>query len=641
MRGGLLPPPNLQPMFEAAAAQYGVPINVLSALAQQESNYNPNAIGSMTKWGRAKGLMQNIDPTAQALGINPFDAEQSIFAAAKQMRERMDKGDPMEEVVMAHFGGDNRRQWGEKTRRYGVEVLDKADRIGQGLLAQRPTEPEQQAFDVKTIQAELDAKEPGRYQVLDPQEVAARQSKRQDIASGRNAVGSAMEALKSAPSPLTPENQTAFKQQGQPSPLTITNQIRAASGLPPTPDAPDAGSGAGSYLKQSLKAGGYDLAGAAAKVLDAVNPWTFTEAEIATIYKDDPQKYQDYLDNSAGMILNRFAKAMTKKSEETMQGISPEAKATYGGLEYATTDLDKSALTHPVKVIGDAVRSLPSTVALAVTAYMTRGAAQRAEATALAQGAAPEIARQVGIQAGMKTAAQVGAVSEGGIGYAQQANQTYQDANRAAVEKSPRYQGLLQQGYTPETARAKIVADTAEESGQYAGIVDASVNLVGGQFLGKILSEGGPFISRVMKGFGNEAATETVQSAGEQVGQNLATQNNIDPNQSLSAGVGESAVQGLAVGGLTGGVVSGVAGGRSEQAAAPQARVEPTLDEVVDPTATPGSTQDANTPSTQAAATPAATVPAEITPAPVATEPPAGPLTRAAATAIPEVVGLI
>lgn len=643
MRGGIMPPPNLQPMFEAASAQYGVPINVLSALAQQESNYNPNAIGSMTKWGRAKGLMQNIDPTAQALGINPFDAEQSIYAAAKQMRERMDKGDSMEDVVKAHFGGDNRKQWGEKTRRYGVEVLDKAEAIGQSMLAQKPSAPAKgsQEFNVKDIQAELDAKEPGRYQVLDPEEVAARQSKRRDIASGQNAIAGGIDALKSAPSPLTIDNQTKFKQQGQPSPLTITNQIRAASGLPPTADAPDAkgGSGAGSYLGKSAVAGMYDLAGAAAKVLDAVNPWTFSEADIATIYKDQPEKYQDYLDNSAGMILNRFAKAMTKKSEETMKGLSPEAKANYGGLEYATTDPAKSALLSPVKVIGDAVRSLPSTAALAVTAYVTRGAAQRAEATALAQGAAPEVARQVGIQAGMKTMAQVGATSEGAIGYAQQANQTWAEANKAAIEKSPRYQGLLQEGYTPETARAKIVADTAEESGKYAGIVDASVNLVGGQFLGKIISEGGAFVPRFMKGFANEAATETVQSAGEKFGENLATKNNIDPNQSLSEGTGEAAVQGLAVGGLTGGVVSGALGARSQQPAAQQERIEPTLNDVVDPTATPGSTQDATTPAAQAATTPAATVPTEITPAPVAAPaeqaPPAGPLTRAAEAAIP------
>lgn len=636
-KNGLMPPPNLQPIFEAAAAKEGVPVNVLMGLASQESRYRPDAIGSMTKWGRAKGIMQNLDATAEGLGINPFDPEASIYAAARQMRERLDKGDSMEDAVKAHFGGDNRKQWGEKTRRYGVEVLDRADAIAQGLLAQKPAEPEQdaKAFDIKAIQAEMDAKEPGRYQVLDPEEVAARQSKRRDIASGANAVGSAMDALKTAPSPLTIENQTKFKQQGQPSPLTITNQIRAASGLPPTPDAPDAGgSGAGSYLGQSLKAGAYDLAGAAAKILDVVNPWTFTEAEIATIYKDDPQKYQDYLDNSAGMILNRFAKAMTKKSDETMKGISPEAQKTYGGLEYATTDLDKSAFTAPVKVVGDALRSLPSTVALAVTAYMTKGAAQRAEAQALAAGAAPEVARQVGIQAAAKTMAQTGAVSEGAIGYAQQSNQTQAKAEQTkpeVMEKSPRYQELLNQGFSPEVARGKVAAETADESGKYAGIVDASVNLVGGEFLGRILAEGGKFVSRVMKGAANEAATETVQSAGEQVGDNLATKNNIDPNQSLSEGTGEAAVQGLAVGGLTGGVVSGALGGRGEQPAAQAERVEPTIDPV-DPTATPGSTQDATTPPAQAATTPAATVPTEVTPAPVA---PAGPLTRAAEAAIP------
>lgn len=653
MRGGLMPPPNLQPMFEAAAAQYGVPINVLSALAQQESNYNPGAIGSMTKWGRAKGLMQNIDPTAQALGINPFNAEESIFAAAKQMRERMDKGDSMEDVVKAHFGGDNRKQWGEKTRRYGVEVLDKADRIGQDMLAQKPAEAEQgaQAFDIKAVQAEMDAKEPGRYQVLDPEEVAARQSKRRDIASGHNAIGNAMESLQGdqrlqtySPLPVAEQiaAQQSFKEGGKPiTPLTIENQIRANKRMPLRDTSfdhlRDESGAIVSYLKRSAISGLYDLAGAGAKVLDAVNPWTFTEADIATIYKDQPGKYQEYLDNSAGMILNRFAKAMTKKSEDSMRLISPEASAEYGDLKYATTDMGKSALAHPTKVIGDAVRSLPSTVALAVTAYVTRGAAQRAEAQALAAGAAPEVAKQVGIQAGMKTMAQVGATSEGAIGYAQQANQTWAEANKAAIEKSPRYQGLLQEGYTPETARAKIVADTSEESGKYAGIVDASVNLVGGQFLGKIISEGGSFIPRVMKGFGNEAATETVQGAGEKFGENLATKNNIDPNQSLSEGTGEAAVQGMAVGGLTGGVVSGAIGARSEPTAQKE-RIEPTLGDVVDPTATPGSTQDATTPAAQAATTPAATVPTEITPAPVAAPaeaPPAGPLTRAAEAAIP------
>lgn len=630
MRGGLMPPADLQPLFEEAAAEYGVPVNVLAGLAQQESSYRADAVGVPTKWGRAKGMLQYIDPTADSLGIDPLDTQQAIRAAAKQMRERLDKGDSMQEVVMAHHGGDNRRQWGPKTRRYGNEVLAKADQIGQGLMEQGAAAEQQapETFDLKAIQAELDAKEPGRYRVLDPEEVAGNFTKREDIASGRNGLANAADGMKNAPSPLTMENQTKFRQQGQPSPLTIANQLRKAAGLPTGNDAPpaedDRPTGAGSYLKQSGIAGLYDLAGSGAKILDAVNPWTFTESEIATIYKDQPEKYQDYLENSAGMILNRFAKRMTKNSEEAMAGISEDAKRTYGDQKYATTDWDESAFRTPVKIIGDAVRSLPSTAALAVTAFMTRGAAQRAEAQALAAGASPEAARQIAVKAAVNTATKVGAVSEGAIGYAMQSEQTQALVDKTTDEmmaKSPRYKELLAEGFDPKVARGKVVAETAEESGKYAGIVDAATNLVGGEFLGRIIAEGGTFIGRVMRGAANEGAIETVQSSGEQAGQNLAIKNNVDPSQSLSEGTGEAAVQGLAVGGLTGGAVTGVIGGRSNPA---------------DPTATPGAPPADTTPAAEADATPAADVPAEVAPAPVV--PPAGPLVRAAAQAQPEVV---
>lgn len=644
-----MPPADLQPLFEEAAAEYGVPVNVLAGLAQQESTYRSDAVGVPTKWGRAKGMLQYIDPTANSLGIDPLDTQQSIRAAAKQMRERLDKGDSMQEAVMAHHGGDNRRQWGPKTRRYGNEVLAKADQIGQGLMEQGATaEPQApESYDLKAIQAELDAKEPGRYRVLDPEEVAGNFTKREDIASGRNGLANAMDSLQGEQrlktfSPLPAgeqiKAQTDFRKGGEaPLPLTIENQLRSNKRMPLRDTSldhlRDEGNEVVSYLKRSAISGLYDLAGSGAKILDAVNPWTFTEQDIATIYKDQPEKYQDYLDNSAGMILNRFAKAMTKKSEENMKLISPEAQTAYGDQKYATTEWDKSAFKTPVKVVGDAVRSLPSTVALAATAYMTKGAAAKAEAQALAAGASPEVARQIAVKAAVNTATKVGAASEGAIGYAMQSEQTQAMLDKATSEmmaKSPRYKELLAEGYDPKVARGKVIAETAEESGKYAGIVDAATNLVGGEFLGRIIAEGGSFVGRFMRGAANEGAIETVQSSGEKAGENLAIKNNIDPNQSLAEGTGEAAVQGLAVGGLTGGAVTSVLGGRSNPAA------DPAVDPAADPTATPGAAPSDTTPAAEAGATPAADVPAEVAPAPVV--PPAGPLVRAAAQAQPEVV---
>lgn len=122
-------PPAMKPVFEAAAVRHGVPVNVLMALAEQESRYNPAAVGVPTQWGRAKGVMQYLDSTAQGLGINPYDTNAAIDAAAKQLRERLNKGYSMADAVREHFAGPDRSKWGAKTAAYGVEVLGRAARL--------------------------------------------------------------------------------------------------------------------------------------------------------------------------------------------------------------------------------------------------------------------------------------------------------------------------------------------------------------------------------------------------------------------------------------------------------------------------------------------------------------------------------
>lgn len=246
---GLLPPPDLQPLFEKYSAEYGVPLNVLSALAQQESDYNANAVGEPTQWGQAKGMLQNLDATAKGLGIDPFNAEQSIAGAARQMRQRLDKGDSMEDVVKAHFGGDNRAQWGEKTNAYGQEVMAKASMIGDQLMAgKKPAAPAAApGTDLAAIQAEMDAKEPGRYKVIDPADIAQHDQSRADIASGKDALKNAQldAGGYDAPSPYTLDNQQRIedKVNAAPglSPLTTKNQALTKAGFAPVPDQPEDG----------------------------------------------------------------------------------------------------------------------------------------------------------------------------------------------------------------------------------------------------------------------------------------------------------------------------------------------------------------------------------------------------------------
>lgn len=131
--GDYAPPAEFRPLFEAAAREFNVPVNVLMALGHQESRFNPKAIGTPTEWGRAKGMMQYLDSTASGLGINPFDPNQAIPAAARQLRERLDKGYSMIDAVREHFAGPNRKLWGQKTTVYGDEVMGKAARIGETL----------------------------------------------------------------------------------------------------------------------------------------------------------------------------------------------------------------------------------------------------------------------------------------------------------------------------------------------------------------------------------------------------------------------------------------------------------------------------------------------------------------------------
>ncbi|RAW93951.1 MULTISPECIES: transglycosylase SLT domain-containing protein [unclassified Photorhabdus] len=110
--------------FSQASKKYNVPVSVLLGMAKQESGFNPNAIGKPTDSGRAKGIMQYIDATANSLGIDQFNPDESINAAAMQLRQRLNKGESMEEAVAHHHGGTNRKKWGPKTEDYVRKVGD-------------------------------------------------------------------------------------------------------------------------------------------------------------------------------------------------------------------------------------------------------------------------------------------------------------------------------------------------------------------------------------------------------------------------------------------------------------------------------------------------------------------------------------
>ncbi len=71
-------------LFNQAGAKYGVSPALLSAVAKQESGYNPRA----TSGAGAQGLMQLMPGTARGLGVsNSFDPAQAVDGAARMLRD--------------------------------------------------------------------------------------------------------------------------------------------------------------------------------------------------------------------------------------------------------------------------------------------------------------------------------------------------------------------------------------------------------------------------------------------------------------------------------------------------------------------------------------------------------------------------
>ena len=95
------------PVFQAAGTAWNVDPDLLRAVAGGESGGNPTAVSP----AGAIGLMQIMPATAQGLGINPHDPEQSIYAAAKLLSDGIDQyGDPVA-ALKNYNAGPNQSHW--------------------------------------------------------------------------------------------------------------------------------------------------------------------------------------------------------------------------------------------------------------------------------------------------------------------------------------------------------------------------------------------------------------------------------------------------------------------------------------------------------------------------------------------------
>lgn len=135
---------DLDAIFDKASQTYGVPVELLKAVAKVESNFNPNAQSCCG----AQGIMQLMPGTARGLGVtDSFDPEQNIMGGAKYLSGllSMFDGNTINAVAAYNAGSGNVQKYGgvppfAETQAYVERVLANCGQsIQAGSVSTNPT----------------------------------------------------------------------------------------------------------------------------------------------------------------------------------------------------------------------------------------------------------------------------------------------------------------------------------------------------------------------------------------------------------------------------------------------------------------------------------------------------------------------
>ncbi|MGD0166650.1 MAG: lytic transglycosylase domain-containing protein [Gaiellaceae bacterium] len=117
-------------MFERASKKTGLPLSVLVAVAQVESNFNP---GAESKAG-ARGLLQVLPSTARELKMDLDDPGADVLAGARYLKRMVDLFGSFDLALAAYNAGPTAvaragQAPSEETRSYVSDVLERSQEL--------------------------------------------------------------------------------------------------------------------------------------------------------------------------------------------------------------------------------------------------------------------------------------------------------------------------------------------------------------------------------------------------------------------------------------------------------------------------------------------------------------------------------